>query len=50
LDVAVVSRAVIGLLLHTITRTILEEGRTGKLHELADELLDFELYGAVGDE
>lgn len=47
LEVPVVARAVVGLLLHTIASTILQEGRSEKLFELAEQLVDFELHGAV---
>lgn len=42
-----VARAIVGLLLHTVSRTIVEEGRADGLRALAEELLDFELYGLL---
>lgn len=47
LDTTTVSRAIVGLLLHTVLRTIVEEGRSDCLRALADELLDFELEGLL---
>lgn len=42
-----VARAIVGLLLHTVTRTIVEDGRADGLRALAEELLDFELHGLL---
>jgi len=42
-----VARAIVGLLIHTATTTIVAEGRTAALRELAEELLDFELHGLL---
>jgi AcrR family transcriptional regulator len=47
LDVPTVARAVVGLLLHTAARTILDEDRTDDLTALAATLVEFELLGAV---
>ncbi len=42
-----VARAIVGLLLQTVTSTIVAEGRTEDLRDLAEELLDFELHGLL---
>ncbi len=47
LDVRVVARAIAGYVLHTVAWTIIEEGRQDRLDELAEELLEFELYGIL---
>ncbi len=47
LSAAPIARAIVGLLVHTATWTIVTEGRTSDLCRLAEELLDFELYGLV---
>jgi len=47
LSAATIARAIVGLLIHTATWTIVTEGRTSDLRRLAEELLDFELYGLV---
>jgi len=47
LDLESVSRAIVGYVLHTVTRTIVGEGRVDRLDELATELLKFELYGVL---
>jgi AcrR family transcriptional regulator len=47
LDLEIVARAIVGYVLHTLTQTIVREGRTDDLDELAGELLKFELYGIL---
>lgn len=42
-----IARAIVGFLFYTVTRTIVEEGRTERLRELAEELLDFEMHGLL---
>lgn len=42
-----IARAVVGLFLNTALRTIIAEGRTHHLRELAEDLVDFELRGLV---
>lgn len=50
LPAATVARAIVCLLVHTSATTIAAEGRTSDLRELAEELLEFELYGLVAPE
>jgi AcrR family transcriptional regulator len=40
-----IARAIVGLFLNTVLRTIIAEGRTYRLRELAEDLVDFELRG-----
>lgn len=47
LNLEVVSRAIVGYILHTLTRTVIGEGRGNGLDELAAELLNFEFYGTL---
>jgi AcrR family transcriptional regulator len=49
-DVPVVARAIVGLLVETVAHTVIKERRSHDLQQLADELLDFELYGVVARE
>ena len=48
-DVPIIARAVIGLLMHTFARTIIEEGQTVDLDVVADEILRFELTGTTAN-
>lgn len=48
-DVPIISRAVIGLLMHTFSRTIIEEGQTENLDAVAEEILRFELTGTTAE-
>ena len=48
-DVPIISRAVIGLLMHTFSRTIIEEGQTENLDVVAEEILRFELTGTTAE-
>jgi AcrR family transcriptional regulator len=43
-----IARAIVGFLFYTVTRTIVEDGRTERLRELAEELVDFEMHGLLG--
>jgi len=49
LNLKIISRAIVGYVLHTLTRTIISEGRTEDLDALAGELLKFELYGVLAN-
>lgn len=40
-----ISRAIVGMFLNIVLRTIIAEGRTFRLRELAEDLVDFELRG-----
>jgi AcrR family transcriptional regulator len=45
LDLEVVSRAIVGYIVHTLTRTIIRDGQNDDFEKLAAELLTFEFYG-----
>lgn len=42
-----IARAIVGFLFYTVSRTIVEGGRTERLRELAEELVDFEMHGLL---
>lgn len=46
-DLEIVSRAIVGYIVHTLTRTIIGDGRNDRFDELAAELLNFEFYGTL---
>ncbi len=47
LDLVTVSRAIVGYVVHALTRTVIGEGRSEGFEALAAELLRFELYGII---